>query len=184
MKAYAALAGIPYVGPTLAATTAGVIVAGGLAKVAIISSQTLAEGGIVKGHSPHSKADNIPIWGTQDEFMQPVSAVKYYGLNAMEAIRKKLIPREALLSYAKGVSTNKKSLTSYALAEGGVVPDRALVESLGSATEQEANVVVNNFNIVDPNTFSEYLSSTEGHNQILNIISTDKHVINTILQGV
>ena len=48
-----------------------------------------AYGGPIPGSSPHRRADNIPIMATAGEFMQPVDTVDFYGLDAMEAIRKK-----------------------------------------------------------------------------------------------
>jgi tape measure domain-containing protein len=62
----------------------------------------LAEGGPVPGWSPHPKADNIPIMATAREFMQPVSAVDYYGVSGMEAIRQRRVPKEALQGLADG----------------------------------------------------------------------------------
>jgi hypothetical protein len=59
------------------------------------SAGRLATGGRVPGSSPSATADNIPIWATAGEFMQPVSAVKYYGPALMEAIRRRQIPKEA-----------------------------------------------------------------------------------------
>ena len=47
----------------------------------------LATGGRIPGSSPHSRADNIPIWATAGEYMQPVAAVRKYGLDFMESIR-------------------------------------------------------------------------------------------------
>jgi hypothetical protein len=63
--------------------------------------QALAAGGPVLGYSPHDKADNIPAWLTANEFVQPVSAVDYYGVEFMEALRRRRIPRE-LLGFAEG----------------------------------------------------------------------------------
>lgn len=56
----------------------------------------LAAGGQVPGWSPHDKADNIPAMLTAGEFVQPVSAVDYYGPEFMDLLRKRKIPREAL----------------------------------------------------------------------------------------
>jgi hypothetical protein len=58
-----------------------------------------AEGGSINGYSPHSKADNIPTWLTAGEFVQPVDTVKHYGVNTMEKLRTKQIPREAFDKY-------------------------------------------------------------------------------------
>ncbi len=61
-----------------------------------------ADGGIIPGWSPHSKADNIPAMLTAGEHVQPVAAVRYYGVGFMEALRRRQIPREALPGYATG----------------------------------------------------------------------------------
>jgi hypothetical protein len=59
------------------------------------SAGRLAHGGKVKGFSSSSTQDNIPIWATANEYMQPVSAVRHYGLPFMDAIRRKQIPKDA-----------------------------------------------------------------------------------------
>lgn len=64
-------------------------------------NQAFAAGGQVGGYSPTPTADNIPIWATAGEYMHPVSAVQYYGLDFMDAIRKRLIPRE-MFGFAEG----------------------------------------------------------------------------------
>lgn len=64
--------------------------------------QYKAEGGTIDGYSPHEKADNIPIMATAGEYMQPVKSVQHYGVNVMEAIRERKIPKEALQGFADG----------------------------------------------------------------------------------
>jgi len=61
-----------------------------------------ATGGPIPGSSPTKTADNIPIWATAGEFMQPVDSVEYYGTNVMEAMRKRLIPKEMFQGLASG----------------------------------------------------------------------------------
>jgi TP901 family phage tail tape measure protein len=56
---------------------------------------TKADGGTIPGYSPSPKADNIPIMATAGEFMQPVSAVDYYGPSFMEAVRTRSFPKPA-----------------------------------------------------------------------------------------
>jgi hypothetical protein len=50
-------------------------------------STALADGGPVPGFSPHSRADNIHARLTAGEYVQPVNAVKKYGVPFMESIR-------------------------------------------------------------------------------------------------
>lgn len=66
------------------------------------ASAHLAAGGRVPGWSPNDRADNIPAMLTANEFVHPVDAVDYYGLDTMELIRKKKIPREILQYRATG----------------------------------------------------------------------------------
>lgn len=72
----------------------GGLVHDGVAAVGFRPVTRLAGGGPVPGQSPHPKADNVPIWATAGEFMQPVASVGYYGLGVMEAMRRQLIPRQ------------------------------------------------------------------------------------------
>ncbi len=55
-------------------------------------------GGTIRGWSPHPRADNILINATAGEFMQPVAAVDFYGIDAMEAVRQ----RKAIIGFADG----------------------------------------------------------------------------------
>lgn len=63
---------------------------------------SFATGGAIGGQSPSKKSDNVPIWATAGEFMQPVDSVDYYGMDVMEAMRKRLIPREMFQMRAEG----------------------------------------------------------------------------------
>jgi hypothetical protein len=55
----------------------------------------LAEGGPLGGYSPSPKADNLLFAGTAGEYMQPVAAVRHYGVGFMESIRNLDFPRFA-----------------------------------------------------------------------------------------
>lgn len=98
---------------------AAAALASGMAAVAKIQAQSLAYGGPVGGWSPNKRADNVPIWATAGEFMHPVDSVRYYGRNVMEAMRRRLIPRELFSKWNFSIP----SPVSFALAAGGVVPD-------------------------------------------------------------
>lgn len=169
--AYAAMAGIPYVGPALGAAAAGVAIAGGMARVAMIRAQQLATGGEVAGSSPHSRADNIPIMATAGEFMQPVDAVRHYGMGAMEALRQKAVPRSLLAGFNFPVNRMPRSH----FQTGGAVTRPAI----NGAANGQPNFNITN--VVDPNLFGQYLTTAEGRNQFINFISEDKQMIRNIL---
>ena len=170
-KAYASLAGIPYVGPALGIAAAAFAVAAGMAKVAVIRTQSLAAGGKVEGRSPSATADNIPIDATAGEFMQPVSAVRHYGAQAMEAIRRKLVPKELLQGFSPA---SFKPNYSYAMAAGGSVPT-------ASRSEGEKPITINN--ILDPALMDQYVSTTHGQRNILNVMSQNAFAIKQILSA-
>ena len=176
MAAYKALAGIPYVGPVLGAAAAAVVTAAGMAKVAMIKSQTLAAGGEVQGHSPNDSSDNIPIWATAKEFMQPVSAVKYYGKNFMEAIRKRAIPKEIFQNLTMPIAPT--ILPSYAYATGGSVSSPSKSKVLSEERQQEITIV----NVTDAREIDMYLASASGQDAILNVLSSRSQAVQRILR--
>lgn len=60
----------------------------------IASAGRLATGGPVTGPGG-PRDDQVLLWGSNGEFMQPADSVDYYGLGFMEAIRSKRLPRFA-----------------------------------------------------------------------------------------
>jgi len=173
-SAYTAMAGIPYVGPALGIAAATAAIAAGIARVATIRTQSLAEGGIVGGSSPHSKSDNVPINATAGEFMQPVSAVSYYGKNVMESLRTKSIPRELLLGFKS--PSFKTGFGSFAV--GGAVSNKS---SKASGNEGGSPVTINN--IVDPQMMDQHLISTPGQRSVMNVISENKYELKQLVLG-
>lgn len=138
----------------------------------------MAEGGMVPGISPHPKADNIPINATAKEFVHPVDAVKYYGLNFMEGIRQKLIPRELF----SGVRIPSISIRRprFNFAEGGEVT--TVKEATVTTSKQtEYAPEINILNIPDPSLVESYLATPEGHNMIVNVISEKSDTIRRVL---
>lgn len=67
-----------------------------------------AAGGRVGGFSPHPRADNIQANLTAGEYVQPVPSVKHYGIEAMEAVRR----RRAVISYSEGGSVGTSSTSA------------------------------------------------------------------------
>lgn len=55
----------------------------------------LADGGPVRGTSGHSRSDNRLAMLTPNEYVQPVDAVRHYGVGFMDRLRRKEIPRYA-----------------------------------------------------------------------------------------
>ena len=117
-KAVTGALGTPPYGLAAIAMAAIIAMKGGL-EIAKIKAQTLFKGGLVKGFSPHDKADNISVQATAGEFMQPVPAVKYYGTDIMEGIKQKLFPRELFAGFALPALAHAPAGSNY--AEGGPI---------------------------------------------------------------
>lgn len=62
-----------------------------------------SRGGGVRG--PGGKtSDSIPAWLSRGEFVQPAASVDYYGQGLMEAMRRRLLPRDMFPGFAAGGS--------------------------------------------------------------------------------
>lgn len=113
--------------PVFAYIAYAAALAKGLTAVAAISAQqpSFAEGGLIPGSSPHKKADNVKINATAGEYMQPVDTVKAYGVDVMEALRKRLIPPDLLKSWVSNKFSSFPKIPSSSLnfAEGGLIPN-------------------------------------------------------------
>jgi len=109
------------------ASDGGAITAGG---VRSLPAKGAAAGGKIEGGIPHGvvrpkglhPSDTIPIWAAHNEFMQPVAAVKKYGLAFMEMIRSGSLPVETVRSLTKGVRLPRtRQGLGRGFAEGGSI---------------------------------------------------------------
>jgi hypothetical protein len=146
----------------------------GAIQLAKITSTGLAEGGTVPGRSPHKKADNIPIAATAGEFMQPVSAVDYYGAGVMEAIRQRKIPRELFSGFSMPVFPRR---TRSRFAEGGSIGAGPQQKQASEDEGLKADIV----NIVDPEMVPKYLNSTAGRKTVFNVLRSDPYSLKSIM---
>lgn len=176
-KAFEGVAGLGPVGLALATVQAAIALASGMARVALIRSQTLALGGKVKGYSPTSKSDNIPIQATAGEFMQPVRSVRHYGMGVMEAIRRRAIPKEILQDFAlPSIRPNHK----VAFQSGGAVAAGATTSGAGSAREEQP---ININNIIDPQMMDQYVATKPGQRNVMNVLSQNQFQLRQIVLG-
>jgi len=168
-----ALGAPPY--STGAIVNASIIGAMGAVQIAKIAATNLAEGGEVPGHSPHKKADNIPAHLTAGEWVQPVDTVRYYGTGIMEALRKRLIPRELFSGFS--MPSVPRSTRVARFAEGGAVAGPQMVTPEAGAKEEKIDIV----NVIDQSVFDRYLSSTPGKKTVFNVIRGNAYELKNIL---
>jgi len=121
----------------------------------------LAKGGEVEGQSG---IDKVPTRLTKGEYVEPTSAVDYYGKDIMEALRRRMIPKELFSGYGKGLGIHTPA---YAFAEGGMAAETAETRELG--------LQINN--IVDPNLMLDALNTKPGQAMVMNIISENAYEI-------
>jgi hypothetical protein len=119
IAAMSALAPPPVgLGPLAGAGLASWVWAMAAANIAIVIAQTIKgmwKGGPVTSGS--GRKDDVPAMLTRGEYVQPEPAVRYYGVEVMEAIRRKLVPREIL----QGFGFFPVARPQFAFAGGGQV---------------------------------------------------------------
>jgi hypothetical protein len=152
---------------------AGVVAAAGAIQIATITAQRLAAGGKIQGSSPSDTADNVPIMATAGEYVQPVKTVQYYGSQVMEAMRKRMIPKEIFAGLTMPSFTIPRP--SYAFAAGGPVP----AQPAGTADQETS---INIINVTDPRELDRYLASSAGQNAILNVLSSRAEAVKRVLR--
>lgn len=161
--------GGPIAGPIMAA----IITAQGLVNVAKITSQSLAEGGVIQGSSPHSKADNIPLVNTTaGEFVTNVAATKDFGLPFMNLVNRRASTDKIISALSfRGKSSNfsiPKISSGVSFAHGGQIP---VTQNNKPLISQDTSF--NIINVLDPREVLAALNTPQGTNTILNIMGSN-----------
>lgn len=68
----------------------------------VVGAQGFAHGGLVRGPWSPQGVDRIPAMLRAREFVQPEASVRHYGVDVMEALRRRLIPRDLLMGFTGG----------------------------------------------------------------------------------
>ena len=122
--------GMEWGGPVVGAIMAATAVAAGMARVAAIKSTPLkgfAFGGLIGGQDKGERADNVLIRATPGEYMLDRPTVRHYGVSALEALRRRSVPRELLEPFASPrLPASGGKRTAYAL--GGEIGNGSLTE--------------------------------------------------------
>ena len=113
--------GMEWGGPVVGAIMAATAVAAGMARVAAIKSTPLkgfAFGGLIGWQDKGELADNVLIRATPGEYMLDRPTVRHYGVSALEALRRRSVPRELLEPFASPrLPASGGKRTAYALAQ-------------------------------------------------------------------
>lgn len=131
----------------------------------------LADGGPVPG--PWTGRDDRVIGVGGEEYVHPAKATRYYGLAAMDAIRRRAIPREVFAAWSSGGIASIVAKGGF--AEGGAV-SRA-----GAHRRGEGDQVVRA--IIAPTEEGADALFKSGRRPLLDFISAHKSTIKTLLNA-
>lgn len=168
-------------GPIAGKVMAALIAVQAAAAVARISAQPVAEGGEIKGTSPHDKADNIIARVTAKEWVMPVKAVKKYGKSVMTGIQKGLFPEEVFKGYRLPVPIPAYSRR---FASGGEVMSKKELEGVKTnqpvVTPPPQPITI--MNVTDPSEIDRYLNTSSGQDAVINILSSRAETVRRVLR--
>ena len=96
--------------------------------------------------------------------------VRHYGVSALEALRRRSVPRELLEPFASPrLPASGGKRTAYAL--GGEIGNGSLTEGVGKASGNEGLTVIN---VMDfQREFDRALASTRGRRVLINILGEE-----------
>ena len=165
--------GMEWGGPVVGAIMAATAVAAGMARVAAIKGtqpKGFAFGGLIGGQDKGERADNVLIRATPGEYMLDRPTVRHYGVSALEALRRRSVPRELLEPFASPrLPASGGKRTAYAL--GGEIGNGSLTEGGGKASGNEGLTVIN---VMDfQREFDRALASTRGRRVLINILGEE-----------
>ena len=149
--AMAAMALNPFLGISMVAW----VKAMGYASAAMVAGMTIGgmkEGGPVRGPGSET-SDSIPAYLSRGEYVHPAKAVKYYGMDIMEAMRRMVIPKEMLTGFGR-----------FAVATpGGAFAEGGLVTELPAQREKDISSLTVNFAVqaMDPRGVDQLLMARQ-----------------------
>ena len=173
ISTYKAAQGMEWGGPVVGAIMAATAVAAGMARVAAIKGtqpKGFAFGGLIGGQDKGERADNVLIRATPGEYMLDRPTVRHYGVSALEALRRRSVPRELLEPFASPrLPASGGKRTAYAL--GGEIGNASLTEGGGRASGNEGLTVINDMDF--QREFDRALASERGRRVLINILGEE-----------
>ena len=132
-------------GPIIGPVMAGIVTAMGAVQIAKIMSSTIKgaeKGGPIREGS--GTKDDVLIRVMKGEFIQPKGVVQYYGMEFMEALRRKLIPRDAFSGSIRGKAKGGP------ITEGSGVKDDVLIKVMrGEYVQTKEAVAYYGLNVME-----------------------------------
>lgn len=137
-----------------------------------------ATGGYVRGRGT-TTSDSIPARLSDKEFVQPANATAYYGVQFMELLRRRAIPRELLESLMGGRALSVRTPRRANFSQGGFVSGNILSEPQGGASQGDLNVTL--VQVKDDDEAKAYMMSKSGQNDLVQVLENNKTKVRQIL---
>ncbi len=98
--------------------TVNTVNAGGAPAAPADAAPAFAFGGVLPGHAPHDRADNMMYWGTPGEWVIQRPAVRHYGAAFIAAVNAMKLPKFALGGQLGGSAVSRLAIPSLPGAPG------------------------------------------------------------------
>lgn len=180
--AFAALVGIPFVGPALAAGAVAAAVAAGTARVAQIASTEPSaqfhDGGLVmfNGANAQRRRQGAPLKANEVNAVLQTGefVVNRRGVSALEALNQgnlRALAGAAEDAFAFGAGFDDTRLAPDQSAFG---PERSAGDGIINVSVPAPEVTVNNQNVFDPSIVGDFIESREGEIAVRNIVRREQ----------
>jgi len=145
-----------------------------IAKIATQEAPGFATGGLVEGSDKGT--DKLTARLTAGEFVLPPDAVKFYGQDVLEGMRKKMLPLTNFNMSLPSMPNFEAPKSNF--ATGGIVRG----EKAGDFSKTETETKITIVNVVDPvSQLQQGLAKRSGQDVLINSIGQNKDVIRDII---
>ena len=143
-----------------------------LAKI-VATTLGFADGGLItQGTGPRS--DDVLIRASKREFIQPADATDHYGVEFMELVRRKLIPKDAI----RNLTGNLPRVTPRSPSQSNFRNGGSTNNAVSAAPKNETVIA----NFIDPELFGQFMSSNQGKRIIFNTLRNNPGELRSVLR--
>lgn len=154
-------------------------IGGGGAGGAAAGVVAAATGGYIRGPGT-TTSDSIAARLSDREFVQPADATAYYGVQFMELLRRRAIPRELLMALMGGKKVTPYTPRRAKFSSGGFVSGNVL-SGTDSGAKGDLNVTL--VQVRDEKEAQTYMRSKDGGEDVVRIISANKAQVKSLLNN-
>lgn len=142
------------------------------------ATQAFATGGYVRGAGT-TTSDSIRALLSDKEFVQPADATAYYGVQFMEMLRRRAIPREMLTALMGNRSMPVHKPRTPRFSSGGFVSGNVLSQPDGGVQGSDMSVTL--VQVKNEDEAKAYVQSRQGQGDIIKVLQDNKTKVKNIL---